>query len=171
MLRAYLVPAAPDLTGDYLEDARMAFDRQQRAIVNFTFNPEGGRQFAEFSLDGDGALRPLFPCPNQYACRHANWSLAPKGEELLVVSKDRARLHYVDLESGAVRNSSAPAPPGHSARAPTRPAPTAEPRPDRPVRLDRLDGRHPGFRLQRSLIDDGGARELLGGPNVHFSIM
>lgn len=37
--------------------------------------------------------------------------------------------------------------------------------------LDRHDKRHPGFRLQRSLINDGGSRELLGGPRVHFSIM
>lgn len=49
VLRAYLVRKAADLTGDYLDDARMSFDRQQRAIVNFTFNPEGGRKFAELT--------------------------------------------------------------------------------------------------------------------------
>jgi len=49
VLGAYLVKKAPDLTGDYLEDARVGFDRQQRPIVNFRFNPEGGRQFGHLT--------------------------------------------------------------------------------------------------------------------------
>lgn len=49
VLRAYLVPSAADITGNYLEDARMGFDRQQRSLVNFTFNPEGGRKFAQLT--------------------------------------------------------------------------------------------------------------------------
>ncbi|MGH0034769.1 MAG: protein translocase subunit SecD [Myxococcota bacterium] len=48
-LAAYLVKKAADLTGDYLEDARVGFDRQQRPIVNFRFNPEGGRQFGDLT--------------------------------------------------------------------------------------------------------------------------
>ena len=42
---AYLVPKAADITGDYLEDARVGFDPQQRPLVNFRFNPEGGEIF------------------------------------------------------------------------------------------------------------------------------
>ncbi len=49
VLGAYLVRKAADLTGDYLEDARVGFDRQQRPIVNFRFNPEGGRQFGDLT--------------------------------------------------------------------------------------------------------------------------
>jgi len=49
VLSAYLVPEEPDLTGDYLEDARVGFDRQQRPIVNFRFNAEGGRLFGELT--------------------------------------------------------------------------------------------------------------------------
>ncbi len=42
---AYLVPKVADITGDYLEDARVQFDQQQRPIVEFTFSPEGGELF------------------------------------------------------------------------------------------------------------------------------
>ncbi len=42
---AFLVPKVADITGDYLEDARVQFDQQQRPIVEFTFSPEGGELF------------------------------------------------------------------------------------------------------------------------------
>ena len=45
VLEALLVSKAPAITGDYLDDARVGFDRQQRPIVTFTFNPEGGKIF------------------------------------------------------------------------------------------------------------------------------
>jgi len=45
-VRAYLVKKEPDLTGDYLEDARVQYDRQQRAVVGFTFNSEGAETFS-----------------------------------------------------------------------------------------------------------------------------
>ncbi len=49
VLEALLVPKTPAITGDYLDDARVGFDRQQRPIVTFTFNPEGGRIFQELT--------------------------------------------------------------------------------------------------------------------------
>ncbi len=49
VLTAYLLPAEPNLTGDYLKDARVSFDRQQRPIVTFQFNSEGGRIFGELT--------------------------------------------------------------------------------------------------------------------------
>ncbi|MCP5040725.1 MAG: protein translocase subunit SecD [bacterium] len=45
VVEAYLVREAPDLTGDYLVDARVGFDQQQRSLVNFTFSAEGGQKF------------------------------------------------------------------------------------------------------------------------------
>ncbi|MEM7413035.1 MAG: protein translocase subunit SecD [Myxococcota bacterium] len=48
-LTAYLLPEEPDLTGDFLTDARVAFDRQQRPIVSFSFNSEGARRFGELT--------------------------------------------------------------------------------------------------------------------------
>ena len=45
-LAAYLVPDAPDITGDFLADARVQFDsRQSEWQVSFTWNAEGGRIF------------------------------------------------------------------------------------------------------------------------------
>jgi preprotein translocase subunit SecD len=49
VLIAYLVSEKADVTGDYLTDARVQFDRQGRPIVGFTFNPEGGRIFGELT--------------------------------------------------------------------------------------------------------------------------
>ena len=48
-LFAYLVNETADLTGDYLKDARVGFDRQQRPVVNFTFNAQGGKIFGELT--------------------------------------------------------------------------------------------------------------------------
>jgi len=44
--RAYLVSQQPDLTGDYLDDARVQYDRQQRPVVGFTFSSEGAEIFS-----------------------------------------------------------------------------------------------------------------------------
>ncbi len=49
VVEAYLVREAPDLTGDYLVDARVGFDQQQRSLVNFTFSSEGGDKFGELT--------------------------------------------------------------------------------------------------------------------------
>ena len=49
VLTAFLVNEHADLTGDYLKDARVDFDRQQRAIVRFTFNAAGGKIFQELT--------------------------------------------------------------------------------------------------------------------------
>jgi hypothetical protein len=57
VLTAYLVSKEPDLTGDYLDDARVGFDPQQRPLVNFQFNPEGGKLFRD--LTGSHLQEPL----------------------------------------------------------------------------------------------------------------
>ncbi len=49
VLEALLVSKVPAITGDYLDDARVGFDRQQRPIVTFAFNPEGGKMFQELT--------------------------------------------------------------------------------------------------------------------------
>ena len=46
VLNAYLVQKAPDLTGDFLTDARSSLDKRYGWIVNFSFNSEGARRFA-----------------------------------------------------------------------------------------------------------------------------
>ncbi|MDJ0851230.1 MAG: protein translocase subunit SecD [Myxococcota bacterium] len=54
VIGAYLVPDKASITGDYLTDARVQFDRQGRPIVGFTFNTEGGRIFGELTRDNIG---------------------------------------------------------------------------------------------------------------------
>ncbi len=49
VVSAYLMRDTPDLTGDYLVDARVGYDQQQRSIVNFTFSSEGGEIFGELT--------------------------------------------------------------------------------------------------------------------------
>jgi preprotein translocase subunit SecD len=49
VLGAYLVGSKADLTGDYLEDARVSFDNRQRPIVSFQFNTEGGELFGKIT--------------------------------------------------------------------------------------------------------------------------
>jgi preprotein translocase subunit SecD len=67
---ALLVPERAALTGAMLEDARLAFDRRNRAIVNFAWNSEGARLFREFTgehigerlaaiVDGDVVTAPV----------------------------------------------------------------------------------------------------------------
>ena len=48
---AYLVGDAAELTGDYLTDARVSFDRQQRPQVDFTFNSQGGEIFQKLTTE------------------------------------------------------------------------------------------------------------------------
>ena len=54
VLNAYLVAERADLTGAYLTDARVQFDRQGRPIVGFTFNPEGGSIFGDLTRENIG---------------------------------------------------------------------------------------------------------------------
>jgi len=49
VLTAYLLPEQANITGDYLQDARVTFDRQQRSEVAFQFNSEGGRIFGDLT--------------------------------------------------------------------------------------------------------------------------
>jgi preprotein translocase subunit SecD len=49
VLNAYLVGQTPDITGKYLTDARVGFDRQQRPLVNFTFDSQGGQIFQDLT--------------------------------------------------------------------------------------------------------------------------
>jgi preprotein translocase subunit SecD len=51
---ALLVPERPVLTGAMLEDARLSFDRLNRAIVSFTWNREGARIFRDFTGENIG---------------------------------------------------------------------------------------------------------------------
>jgi preprotein translocase subunit SecD len=55
VIAAYLLPEAADITGDYLDDARLNWDNQQRPLVTFRFNPEGGRIFGKLTEENIGS--------------------------------------------------------------------------------------------------------------------
>jgi preprotein translocase subunit SecD len=54
VLNAYLLDEKADVTGDFLTDARVQFDRQNRPTVGFTFNADGGRIFGKLTQDNVG---------------------------------------------------------------------------------------------------------------------
>ena len=54
VLSAFLLDKEPAITGDYLTDARVNFDRQQRPLVEFQFNSQGGQIFGELSAANIG---------------------------------------------------------------------------------------------------------------------
>ena len=64
---AYLVPKVADITGDYLEDARVQFDQQQRPIVEFTFSPEGGQLFEALTEKNRGKQLAIILDENVYS--------------------------------------------------------------------------------------------------------
>jgi preprotein translocase subunit SecD len=49
VLMAFLLDKKPALTGDRLRDARVGFDRQNRPIVEFAFDDEGGKIFGDLT--------------------------------------------------------------------------------------------------------------------------
>jgi len=49
IIHAYLVVVEADITGDYLSDANIKFDHQQRPVVRFKFSPQGGEIFSELT--------------------------------------------------------------------------------------------------------------------------
>jgi preprotein translocase subunit SecD len=51
---AYLVPTSPNLTGEYLTDARSNLDPRYGWVVNFTFNSAGATRFAKLTGDNVG---------------------------------------------------------------------------------------------------------------------
>ena len=51
VLNAFLLPEKAAVTGDFLTDARVQFDRQNRPIVGFTFNADGGKIFSELTRE------------------------------------------------------------------------------------------------------------------------
>jgi len=59
IVRVYLVPKRPELTGAMLRDARMNFDRRRRPIVEFEWNNEATRLFREFTGNHIGELMAI----------------------------------------------------------------------------------------------------------------
>ncbi len=63
----YLLPKAAAITGAYLEHAQLSFDQQQRPIVEFRFNPEGGTIFGELTEANRGKGLAIILDDNVYS--------------------------------------------------------------------------------------------------------
>jgi len=80
VVAAYLVPKTADITGEYLDDARVGFDRQQRPLVNFRFNPEGGRIFGELTEKNIGKQLAIILDHNVYSAPVVRSRISTRGQ-------------------------------------------------------------------------------------------
>jgi preprotein translocase subunit SecD len=80
VLTAYLVPNAANVTGDYLTDARVGFDRQQRPIVNFTFDAKGGKVFADLTAENIGERLAIILDEQVYSAPNIQSRIGTRGQ-------------------------------------------------------------------------------------------
>jgi preprotein translocase subunit SecD len=99
---AYLVPKAADITGDYLEDARVGFDPQQRPLVNFRFNPEGGEIFGALTEANVGEPLAIVLDHNVYSAPRINSRISTRGQITGRFSTQEAADLSVVLRAGAL---------------------------------------------------------------------
>lgn len=99
---AYLLDAEPAITGDFLTDARVSFDRQQRPIVEFQFNREGARKFAEFTAENVGQNLAIVLDERVYSAPVIRSRIGARGQiEGRFTSQEAADLAVV-LRSGSL---------------------------------------------------------------------
>jgi preprotein translocase subunit SecD len=102
VLVAYLLPEHADITGDYLKDARVAFDRQQRPVVEFQFNTEGGRIFGELTEEHIGDQLAIVLDDRVYSAPNIRSRIGSRGQiEGRFTSQEAADLAVV-LRSGSL---------------------------------------------------------------------
>ena len=99
---AYLVPKTPDITGDYLEDARVGFDPQQRPLVNFRFNPDGGEIFGKLTEANIGKPLAIVLDDNVYSAPTVNSRITTRGQITGRFSSQEAADLAVVLRAGAL---------------------------------------------------------------------
>ncbi len=80
ILTAYLVKKDADITGDYLTDARVGFDNQQRPLVNFTFNPQGGQLFADLTSENIGSPLAIILDSQVYSAPNIRGRIGARGQ-------------------------------------------------------------------------------------------
>ncbi len=102
VVAAYLVPKAPDITGDFLEDARVGFDPQQRPLVNFRFNPEGGDIFGKLTEENIGEPLAIVLDENVYSAPTINSRITTRGQITGRFTSQEAADLAVVLRAGAL---------------------------------------------------------------------
>jgi preprotein translocase subunit SecD len=102
VLGAYLLPEQASITGDYLQDARVGFDRQQRPIVEFQFNSEGGRIFGDLTGEHIGSQLAIVLDDRVYSAPNIKSRIGSRGQiEGRFNSQEAADLAVV-LRSGSL---------------------------------------------------------------------
>ncbi len=102
VLTAYLLPEQPSITGEYLTDARVNFDRQQRPVVEFQFNTEGGRIFGEVTEENIGEQLAIVLDDRVYSAPNIRSRIGSRGQiEGRFTSQEAADLAVV-LRSGSL---------------------------------------------------------------------
>jgi preprotein translocase subunit SecD len=101
-LGAFLVPKLADLTGDYLDDARMQFDQQQRPIVEFRFNPAGGEIFGKLTEENKNELLSIILDNNVYSAPVIRGRITTRGQIEGQFTADEAADLAVILRAGSL---------------------------------------------------------------------
>jgi len=99
---AFLVPKVANLTGDYLEDARVQFDAQQRPIVEFRFNPEGGELFGKLTEEHKNELLAIILDDNVYSAPVIRSRITSRGQIEGQFTADAAADLAVILRAGSL---------------------------------------------------------------------
>jgi preprotein translocase subunit SecD len=76
---AFLVPRTAAITGASLEHAQLSFDQQQRPIVEFQFNPEGGTLFGEVTEANRGERLAIILDKNVYSAPTIRGRITTRG--------------------------------------------------------------------------------------------
>jgi len=102
VLSAYLVGTQADITGDYLEDARVGFDNRQRPIVQFQFNSQGGEIFQKLTSENIGQQLAIVLDERVYSAPAIRSRIGSRGQiEGRFTSAEAADLAVV-LRSGSL---------------------------------------------------------------------
>jgi preprotein translocase subunit SecD len=80
VITAFLVADTADITGDYLTDARVGFDRQQRPIVEFRFNSKGGAIFSELTGEHIGDRLAIILDQEVYSAPNIRSRIGSRGQ-------------------------------------------------------------------------------------------
>lgn len=99
---AYLVPKVADITGDYLDDARLQFDQQQRPIVEFRFNPAGGEIFGKLTETNKNKLLSIILDENVYSAPVIRGRITTRGQIEGQFTADEAADLAVILRAGSL---------------------------------------------------------------------
>jgi preprotein translocase subunit SecD len=102
VLAAYLLRKTADITGDYLDDARVGFDPQQRPLVNFQFNPEGARIFGKLTEDNLHKMLAIILDGNVYSAPVIQSRISSRGQITGRFSPQEAADLAVVLRAGAL---------------------------------------------------------------------